>query len=125
MISGIGIDLVDVERLKKILARWGGRFTERYFSRQENEYCQHKAVPAIHYAARFAAKESFLKSLGIGLGMGIELKNIEVVNGGDGKPDLILHDEAMRLLEERGIRKAHLSLTHTSKSAVAVVVLET
>jgi len=124
MISGIGIDLVDVSRLKKIIARWDGRFTGRYFSQREIAYCQKKAIPAIHYAARFAAKESFLKSLGIGLGMGIELKDIEVMSGSHGKPELILHEEAGRLLLERGIRKVHLSLTHTSESAVAVVVLE-
>lgn len=125
MISGIGIDLVDIKRLKKIIDRWGGRFTGRYFSQQENAYCQSKAVPAIHYAARFAAKESFLKSLGIGLGMGVELSNIEVMIGSRGKPDLVLHDQALRLLRERGIRKVHLSLTHTVESAAAVVILET
>ena len=69
MITGTGIDLVDVSRMKKLLAKWGDRFTERYFSQHEIDYCCRKAVPAIHYAARFAAKESFLKSLGIGLGI--------------------------------------------------------
>ena len=124
MIAGTGIDLVDVGRLKKIIAKWGGRFTGRFFSKHEIDYCQKRAVPAIHYAARFAAKESFLKSLGIGLGMGVNLKDIEVMNDQQGKPDLILHDEAQRLLSERGIQKVHLSLTHTSDAAVAVVILE-
>ena len=124
MITGIGIDLVDVGRLKKIIAKWGCRFTGRFFSRREIDYCQKKAIPAIHFAARFAAKESFLKSLGIGLGMGVNLKDIEVMNDQQGKPDLILHDEAQRLLCERDVRKVHLSLTHTSESAVAVVILE-
>jgi holo-[acyl-carrier protein] synthase len=124
MIAGTGIDLVDVGRLKKIIAKWGGRFTGRFFSQHEIDYCQKRAVPAIHYAARFAAKESFLKSLGIGLGMGVNLKDIEVMNDQQGKPDLILHGEAQRLLSERGIQKVHLSLTHTSDAAVAVVILE-
>jgi holo-[acyl-carrier protein] synthase len=102
----------------------GRSFTGRFFSQHEIDYCQKRAVPAIHYAARFAAKESFLKSLGIGLGMGVNLKDIEVMNDQQGKPDLILHDEAQRLLSERGIQKVHLSLTHTSDAAVAVVILE-
>jgi len=124
MITGTGIDLVDVRRLKKILTRWGDRFTERFFCQQEIDYCRKKASPAIHFAARFAAKEAFLKSLGIGLGMGVSLKDIEVINDDRGKPDLILHGEAQRLPGERDIRKVHLSLTHTSESAIAVVILE-
>ena len=125
MITGTGIDLVDVSRMKKLLAKWGDRFTERYFSQHEIDYCRRKAVPEIHFAARFAAKESFLKSLGIGLGMGVELKDIQVINDQQGKPDLILAGQAQRLISERGVRKVHLSLTHTSECAVAVVILET
>jgi holo-[acyl-carrier protein] synthase len=125
MITGTGIDLVDVSRMKKLLAKWGDRFTERYFSRHEIDYCSRKAVAEIHFAARFAAKESFLKSLGIGLGMGVNLKDIQVINDQQGKPDLILAGQAQHLLSERGIRKVHLSLTHTSECAAAVVILET
>jgi holo-[acyl-carrier protein] synthase len=125
MINGVGIDLVDVSRMNKLLARWGGRFTERYFTQNEIEYCQGKAVSAIHFAARFAAKESFLKSLGIGLGMGVKLQEIEVVNDPQGRPALVLHGHALHLIGERGIRKVHLSLTHTSEQAAAVVILET
>lgn len=125
MINGVGIDLVDVNRMKKLLAKWGGRFTERYFSQREIEYCQRKAISAIHFAARFAAKESFLKSLGIGLGMGVALREIEVINDSQGKPDLVLQGQAQQLIRERGIRKVHLSLTHTSECAAAVVILET
>lgn len=125
MITGAGIDLVDVSRMKKLLAKWGDRFTGRFFSQLEIDYCQRKATPAIHYAARFAAKESFLKSLGIGLGMGVKLKDIEVINDQQGKPDLVLHGQAQRLISERGIQKVHLSLTHTSECAAAIVIVET
>jgi holo-[acyl-carrier protein] synthase len=125
MIDGVGIDLVDVSRMKKLLAKWGSRFTERCYSQNEIQYCQRKAISAIHFAARFAAKEAFLKSLGIGLGMGVKLKEIEVSNDPQGKPVLILHDSAQHLAGVRGVRKAHLSLTHTSECAAAVVILET
>ena len=70
MIFGIGTDLVEVSRVEKILQKWGEKFLKKVFSQNEIEYCKKKAFPAIHFAARFAAKESFLKSLGIGLGMG-------------------------------------------------------
>ena len=124
MIVGTGIDLVNVKRLKKILDRWGGRFTSRFYSQREVKYCSHKAAPAIHFAARFAAKESFLKALGIGIGMGVSLKDIEVVNGPKGKPELVLHHQAEAMLAQQGIRYMHLSLTHTSEQASAMVILE-
>jgi holo-[acyl-carrier protein] synthase len=124
MIIGTGIDLADVKRMQRLLAKWGDRFTGRFFSPGEMAYCRQKASPAIHFAARFAAKEAFLKSLGIGLGMGVALKDIEVVNDDRGKPDLVLYGEARRMIDERGIRRMHLSLTHTAESAVAMVILE-
>lgn len=125
MITGVGIDLVEVGRMKKLLTKWGERFTTRFFSQHEIDYCQKKAVPAIHFAARFAAKEAFLKSLGIGLGMGLKLREIEVNNNQRGKPSLNLAGRAQRLISERKIRKVHLSLTHTSEWAAAVVIAET
>lgn len=124
MIIGTGIDLADVKRIQRLLAKWGDRFTGRFFSPGEMAYCGQKASPAIHFAARFAAKEAFLKSLGIGLGMGVALKDVEVVNDDRGKPDLILYGEARRMINDRGIRRMHLSLTHTAESAVAMVILE-
>jgi holo-[acyl-carrier protein] synthase len=124
MIVGTGIDLVNVGRLKKILEKWGDRFTLRFYSRREIEYCSKKAVPAIHFAARFAAKESFLKALGIGIGMGIQLKDIEVINSPKGKPELVLHHQAEDIMAQKCIRHKQLSLTHTSEYAAAVVILE-
>jgi holo-[acyl-carrier protein] synthase len=124
MIAGIGCDLVDVERIQKVLDRFGDRFAQRVFSPFECDYCGRKAVPAIHYAARFAAKESFLKSLGIGLGMGVNLKDIEVRNNAEGRPALTLYGRAVKMLKDRGVTAVHLSLTHTKTQAVAAVVLE-
>lgn len=124
MIYGIGTDLVDVIRIKKILEKWGDRFIGKVYSRVEIDYCQKKAFPAIHFAARFAAKESFLKSLGIGLGMGVGLKSIELINNEQGSPLLKLHNRAEEMLREAGVTAVHVSLTHTSNYASAVVVLE-
>ena len=79
MICGIGIDLVENDRLAAIIAKWGSKFLQRVFSEEEIKYCEKHVQAEINYGARFAAKESFLKALGMGLGMGIKLKEIEVV----------------------------------------------
>ncbi|MCX5850396.1 MAG: holo-ACP synthase, partial [Deltaproteobacteria bacterium] len=79
MIYGIGIDLVENNRLEKIIEKWGSKFLERVFSPGEIKYCGKHVQSSTHYGARFAAKESFLKALGIGLGRGVKLDDIEVV----------------------------------------------
>lgn len=124
MIYGIGIDLVENDRLQKIIAKWDTKFLHRVFSDGEINYCAKHAQSEIHYAARFAAKESFLKALGIGLGMGVKLKEIEVVHNPNGKPQLALQGEAKEQIRKRKIDKIHLSLTHTNKYATAVVLME-
>jgi holo-[acyl-carrier protein] synthase len=124
MIYGTGIDLVDIDRIEKIIQKWHERFLNMVYSPAEIGYCSNKAIPAIHYAARFAAKESFLKSLGMGLGMGIKLKDIEVKNDEQGKPILHLNGKAKTILDDKGITSVQLSLSHTRRQATAVVLLE-
>jgi holo-[acyl-carrier protein] synthase len=124
MIAGIGIDLVENDRLARIIAKWGSKFLQRVFSESEINYCEKHAQAALNYGARFAAKESFVKALGIGLGMGVKLKEIEVVNDKNGKPDLALCGEAKAQIEKRNIVKVHLSLSHTQSYATAIVLLE-
>jgi holo-[acyl-carrier protein] synthase len=124
MICGIGIDLVENDRLARIIAKWGSKFLQRVFSDGEINYCEKHVQSAVNYGVRFAAKESFLKALGIGLGMGVKLKEIEVVHDKKGKPDLVLWGEAKAQIERRSIVKVHLSLTHTRSYATAVVLLE-
>ena len=124
MIYGIGIDLVENDRLANIIERWGLKFLERVFSEGEINYCSRHAQAAIHFSARFAAKESFLKALGMGLGMGVKLREIEVVLDKNGKPGLLLQGEAKTQIKKRNIARTHLSLTHTQNYATAVVLLE-
>jgi holo-[acyl-carrier protein] synthase len=124
MIQGIGIDLVENERIEKIIGKWGDKFLHRVFSTEEINYCSRHIQASIHYGARFAAKEAFLKAMGIGLGMGVKLREIEVVNNDQGKPDLLLQDSANEQIIKREIRKIHLSLTHTKNYATAIVILE-
>ncbi|MCG6534302.1 MAG: holo-ACP synthase [Syntrophales bacterium LBB04] len=124
MIYGTGIDIVEVRRMEEITKKWGNRFVARVFSPGEIDYCSNHAMPAMHYAARFAAKESFLKSLGLGLGMGIGLRDIEVSTDCTGKPKVMLHGGASEILHKLGIGAVHVSLSHTRQMAAAMVVLE-
>src|SRR5574340_310929 len=124
MIYGTGIDIVEVRRMAEITKKWGSRFLARVFSQGEIAYCDNCALPAQHYAARFAAKESFLKSLGMGLGMGIGLKDIEVSTDARGKPEVRLQGRASEIMRNLGIGAVHVSLSHTRQSAAAMVVLE-
>jgi len=124
MIQGIGIDLVENERIEKIINKWGQRFLQRVFSENEINYCGRHILSSLHYGARFAAKEAFLKALGIGLGRGVKLREIEVVHDDQGKPDLSLHGEANLQIEKRQIKRINLSMTHTKNYATAIVILE-
>ena len=124
MIQGIGIDLVENERIEKIINKWGQKFLQRVFSDGEINYCGRHIQSSLNYGARFAAKEAFLKALGIGLGRGVKLREIEVVHDDQGKPDLTLHGEANLQIEQRQITRIHLSLTHTKNYATAIVILE-
>jgi holo-[acyl-carrier protein] synthase len=124
MIYGVGIDLVENSRMEKIIKKWEQKFLHRIFSDGEIQYCKKYINSSIHYGVRFAAKESFLKALGIGLGMGVKLSDIEVVNDENGKPSLNLCGEAKNQMEKKRIRKVHLSLTHTKSHSTAVVLLE-
>jgi holo-[acyl-carrier protein] synthase len=124
MIYGVGIDLVENDRLAKIIAKWGSRFLQRVFLEDEIRYCEKHVQSTVNFGARFAAKESFLKALGMGIGMGVKLREIEVCNDEYGKPGLILHGGAKTQIEMRCIDKIHLSLTHTGNYATAIVLLE-
>ncbi|MBM4271786.1 MAG: holo-ACP synthase [Deltaproteobacteria bacterium] len=124
MIQGIGTDIVEVSRIEKIIEKWGPRFIERVYTPGEIEYCSKKAFPAMHFAARFAVKESILKSLGIGLGKGLRLRDIEVLNNQEGSPFLQSNDAVKEVFRRRGISGVHISITHTKKYAQAVVILE-
>ncbi|MDR1178156.1 MAG: holo-ACP synthase [Spirochaetaceae bacterium] len=123
MISGIGIDVVHVQRLEKWLGRPG--LLERYFHPDELELSLSRGKgAALSLAARFAAKEAFGKALGTGLA-GIVLKDILVVNSHNGKPEIRLFATARAALTRAGASKVHVSLTHERDNALALIVLET
>lgn len=131
MIIGIGTDIVDVDRIGRILARHGRRFTERCFTAEEIRVSESRSVSgatAASYAKRFAAKEACAKALGIGFSKGVFLTDIGVFNDDAGKPYLQLSRGAQARLEEltpEGTRaNVHLSLTDDPPVAVAFVIIE-
>jgi holo-[acyl-carrier protein] synthase len=119
-VVGVGIDLVDIDRIRDLLGRHP-RFAQQRFTAGERAWCDRRRDPAERYAARFAAKEATLKALGVGLG-GARLVDLEVVTAPSGRPGLVLHGSAAELATERGVVGWHVSLTHGRTVAAAVVV---
>jgi len=123
MIFGIGIDEIEVGRVIDRMAATSG-LREQLFTSAEIAYCESQKHGGRSYAARYAAKEAFLKALGTGWRDGLAYLDIEIVHDFLGKPALILHGRAKQYAEERRISGMHLSLTHLDEIAGAIVVLE-
>ena len=115
MSTSVGIDLIEVGRIERAVARRPG-LAERVFSPAELRFAAAKARPGRHLAARFAAKEATLKALGLG---GLRLHEVEVLGGGDHKPRVTLHGKAAEVAAHRGV-EVEISLTHSRELAAAV-----
>ena len=124
MIIGIGVDLVEIARMERAIARHPVRLIERVFTEREQLECSQRPRPAMHYSARFAAKEAFLKAVGLGLRGGMRWCDVGVVHAPSGKPSLVVEGCAAERMRELGADCAHVSLTHTDHHACAVVILE-
>jgi holo-[acyl-carrier protein] synthase len=123
MIKGIGVDMVEIGRVRKLIEQDGG-FAGRIFTDREIAYCESKFSKAQHYAARFTAKEAFFKALGTGFRGGMGWQDVEVENDALGKPQLRLAAVALAQFKKRKLKRALLSLSHTRDMAVALVVIE-
>lgn len=124
MICGLGIDITEVDRIKRSLDRFGERFLKRVFTPGERVTPDGRPLSPASLAARFAAKEAAVKALGTGFSDGITLHDVEVYSLPTGQPELRFHGAAWALCQEKGIVRAHLSLTHGRDTAAAVVILE-
>jgi len=126
LICGVGLDLTDIDRIARLLARHPERARARLFTAGERDYCDRRGAPARHFAARFAAKEAAYKALsGSEEARRIHWQEIEVANSPlDGRPTLLLHGQAARRAAELGVAAIHVTLTHSDHVAAAVVVLE-
>jgi holo-[acyl-carrier protein] synthase len=121
-VKGVGTDIVDVCRLATSLRRQPA-FADMTFGADERRFCDSQRRPEVHYAARFAAKEAFLKALGLGILGGVALGDIEVVRDSDGAPRLRLGPTASAALARSGCETTVLSLSHDRRVAIALVVV--
>lgn len=122
-VRGIGIDLVQISRMREVIARWEERFLHRVFTDGEIAYCRARRDPVPHFAARFAAKEAGLKALGTGLRLGIHWRELEVVRERGQAPTLVLRGRSHEIGQARGGSRMLLALTHDGDYAIAQAML--
>ncbi|MDI6732596.1 MAG: holo-ACP synthase [Planctomycetota bacterium] len=125
MLSGVGIDIVKVSRIKNLaLAHLG--FVNRIFTKNEISFCRSKRYPYQHFAVRFAAKEAFLKALRTGWGtqQSPPFSDIEIISSNNNVPSVMLHNKTKKICKRLDVKRIHLSLSHTQDMAIAIVILE-
>ncbi|MDO5043706.1 MAG: holo-ACP synthase [Coriobacteriia bacterium] len=120
-VIGVGLDIVPIERIERAMNRTPG-FIDYVFTSAEQKYCNKKALPQVHYAARFAAREAVLKALGCGIFSGIKMKDLEVLLDKNGAPYMEFSGRAKQIMDEKGIVSVQISLSHTSELAIANAV---
>ncbi len=122
MIFGIGTDIVETDRIRKAIENYGKRFLDRLYTAEEQLYCDSfNDTKWVHYAARFAAKESFSKAIGTGLTREFKFSEISILNEESGKPYVVLSGG---LLDKYGKYKTHISLSHTDSNSIAYIIME-
>jgi holo-[acyl-carrier protein] synthase len=124
MIVGVGIDRVEIRRVADVMNRHPERAAARLFTPGERRACAGKPDPDACFAARFAAKEAFLKALGTGLAGGISWHDVEVASRDGGRPEILASGVAASRLRDRSASSIHVSFSHDGGCAVAIVVIE-
>lgn len=122
-VKGIGVDLAQIPRLRRVVERWDERFLRRVFTDEEIAYCRRRRDPVPHLAARFAAKEAALKALGTGLRMGVNWRELEVRRERGEAPTMVLSGRTGAIARAKGADRVLLSLTHDGDYAFAQVLL--
>ncbi|MFH1995878.1 MAG: holo-ACP synthase [Candidatus Omnitrophota bacterium] len=123
MIIQTGIDIVEVDRMKRAIEKWGDEYLKKLFTDTEIKYSNSKRFPCQHYAARFAAKEACIKAFGGIKNFPIRWTDIEVMNDAEGKPAIWFHNEAKRLKVRSKISGVSVSMSHSRQYAVASAIL--
>jgi holo-[acyl-carrier protein] synthase len=118
-IIGIGTDIIECERIDRMIQRHGSHFIDRVFTKREIQYCTDRKSSDQHFAGRWAAKEAVLKALGTGWISGIAWTDVEVINESSGKPQIKLHGGAKKIATEKKITEIHLSISHCKSHAIA------
>ena len=124
MIFGTGIDIIEINRIKRSIQKYSDRFEQKVFTQKEIDYCHSQADPAKHFAARFSVKEAVLKCFGTGMTGGIFWKDIEVDKQESGQPVLNLHGNGKELFNQLKLKYIHISITHDKNYAVVHAIAE-
>ena len=122
-VKGVGVDLAQIPRLRRVVARWDERLLRRVFTDEEIAYCRRRRDPIPHLAARFAAKEATLKALGTGLSMGVNWRELEVRRERGQAPTMVLTGRTRAIARAKGASRVLLSLTHDGDYAMAQALL--
>jgi holo-[acyl-carrier protein] synthase len=123
VLIGVGADVIEVDRVRGVLQRQGDRFLHRVFTEEERAYCEGKAHPHKHYAARFAAKEAVAKCFSTGIGAELAWRSVSIYHGERQQPLVRLDSLGEALLRHVGATHVHISLSHTESVAMAVAAL--
>lgn len=124
MIIGLGIDITEVDRIRKSIERYGTTFKKRVYTPAEIAYCESHRDPYERFAARFAAKEAAMKALGTGWTHGVRWVDLEVVRMPSGRPTLALHGKSGEIAARLGVKSISLTITHSGNTALAQVIFE-
>jgi len=124
MIAGIGIDIIEIRRIKDGYKKFGDNFLTKIFTDAELEYCSKFKKNFESLAGKFSVKEAFMKAIGSGIRQGVWFKDIEVLNLPTQAPYIKLHNIAQKKHQKLGSPDIHISITHTAKTAAAIVILE-
>lgn len=125
MIIGIGLDLVETQRIAKMIERWGNKFKDRIYTVAEQEYCDSKKNPTLSYAGRWAIKEAVSKAFGTGIGVSLSWLDIGVKNDKKtGAPTVILSEKGEKFAMQRDVTSIMISLSHTHDHAVAQAIIQ-
>ncbi|MCB0725976.1 MAG: holo-ACP synthase [Ignavibacteria bacterium] len=119
MVKGVGIDIIEISRIRKLMEDYGDRFFQRILTENEIAYCRKFSKPEHHFAGRFASKEAYSKSIGTGVGKEFSWKDIEILNNEKGKPYIVHLKE-----NEFSNYKYEISISHTEEYACAAVTCE-
>ncbi|ACB83898.1 holo-ACP synthase [Natranaerobius thermophilus] len=122
MIIGLGVDIIEIARIKKVYNKFPWKFVNKLFSDREQKKLMTLHNPNEYISGRFAAKEAVAKAFGTGIGQ-VRWKDIEILTADEGYPVVNLHGEALNKAEELGVTKVYLSISHSKTSAVANAIL--
>ncbi len=122
MILGIGLDIVDLDRIEEVLKKWGDKFIDKILTPNEKRSIPKNRVQYV--GSRFAAKEAMVKALGTGFSYGISFKDIEIISQANSSPEIVLNGNAKIVADKKKIKRIFLSISHEKNIATAAVVLE-